>query len=222
MTMSSGIKPYKGIPREGPVARWYARNTVRDRDRFEGVARTLCERLPGGSRILEVAPGPGYLAIELAKSGMQVTALDISKSFVEMVKRNAASVGVSIDVHQGNASAMPFPAGSFDYVVCMAAFKNFTEPVVAIDEIYRVLRTGGRASIYDLRKEADWHAIQTEVQHMHLSPVNQVLTSWIFRYGLLPRAYTSQQMMLMARQSRFGRCEIENSGIGFEARFTKE
>ena len=83
---NSAIKPYKGMAMEGVVARWYARNTARDRSRFESVARSICQRVPPSDQILEVAPGPGYLAIELAKSGRKVAALDISKSFVEMVE----------------------------------------------------------------------------------------------------------------------------------------
>jgi ubiquinone/menaquinone biosynthesis C-methylase UbiE len=219
--MGSRIKPYKGVAMEGAVARWYARNTLRDRSRFEEVARAVSERVPQGGHVLEVAPGPGYLAIEVAKSGRRVTALDISKSFVEMVRSNAAAAGVSIDAYQGSASAMPFPPESFDYVVCVAAFKNFTEPVAAIDEFHRVLKTGGQASIYDLRKDADRKEIDAGVAQMQLSAVNRVLTRLIFRYGLLPRAYTSEQMAQMAAQSRFGGCDIVKAGIGFEARFAK-
>jgi ubiquinone/menaquinone biosynthesis C-methylase UbiE len=219
---SSAIKPYKGMAMEGAVARWYARNTVRDRSRFESVAGAICHRVPPSGQILEVAPGPGYLAIELAKSGRNVSALDISKSFVEMVRRNAGAAGIAVDARHGNASAMPFPAESFDYVVCMAAFKNFTEPVAAINEMYRVLKPNGRASIYDLRKDASPSDIAAEVEHMGLSMVSRVLTSWIFRHRLLRIAYTSEQMRRMAAQSRFGGCEIDDAGIGFEARFTKQ
>lgn len=216
------IKPYKGMPMEGVVAAWYARNTVRDRGRFETVAGAICRLVPPSGQILEVAPGPGYLAIELAKSGRKVAALDISRSFVEMVKRNAAAAGVAVDVRHGNASAMPFPAESFDYVVCMAAFKNFTEPVAAINEMHRILRPHGRASIYDLRKEAAPDEIHREVEHMGLSMVSRAVTSLIFRYGLLRIAYTSEQMRRMAEQSRFGGCEIAEAGVGFEAGFTKQ
>ena len=53
----------------------------------------LSERLRPGGDVLEVAPGPGYLAIELAKRGYSVTALDISKSFVEIARGNADRAG---------------------------------------------------------------------------------------------------------------------------------
>ena len=49
---------------------------------------------------------------------------------------------------------MPFDSGSFDFVYCRAAFKNFSEPIRAIDEMNRVLKPGGKAVIVDLRKDA--------------------------------------------------------------------
>src|SRR5262245_38197310 len=68
MTAAYG-KPYKGIAMEGVIAKWYAQNTRRDHRRFRLVADTLAERTVLGSSVLEVAPGPGYLAIETRKIG---------------------------------------------------------------------------------------------------------------------------------------------------------
>src|SRR5262249_56910076 len=120
-------KAYKGIGMEGAIATWYTKNTGRDLGRFTKMARRVAERARPGSHVLEVAPGPGYLAIELARRGYSVTALDISKSFVQMASENAARAGVAIDVRHGNAAKMPFADASFDFVVCMAAFKNFMD-----------------------------------------------------------------------------------------------
>ncbi len=219
--MATRQKAYKGIPMEGVIATWYAKNTSRDRRRFDAVARAVAERVPPGGRVLEVAPGPGYLAIEIAKSGRQVAALDISKSFVRMARENASRAGVAIDVRHGNAAAMPFADASFDLVVCMAAFKNFSDPVGALDEMHRVLKPGGQASIYDLRKDAALEDIDAGIRDMHLSAWNAFLTRWIFRFGLLKSAYTGEQLVRMAAQSRFGRCEITPDGIGLELRLTQ-
>ena len=77
-------RAYKGLPMEGMIATWYAKNTGRDLRRFKETACAVLDRVPPGGHVLEVAPGPGYLAIEIAKSGRQLTALDISWSFVRM------------------------------------------------------------------------------------------------------------------------------------------
>lgn len=215
-------KPYKGLGMEGPIATWYAKNTGHSNDRFLKVARAVAERVPEGARVLEVAPGPGYLAVEIAKSGRLVTALDISKSFVRMTRENAARAGVDVDARHGSASAMPLPDNSFDYVVSMAAFKNFTDPVGALNEIHRVLVPEGAASIYDLRKDASREEVDGEVSKMGLSRWNAMLTRWTFRHMLLKRAYTKQDLERMVAESRFGRGQVEISGIGFELRLRKE
>src|SRR5262245_61664898 len=120
-------KAYRGMAMEGFIARWYARNTARDIQRFREPAELVAAQTPPGGSVLEVAPGPGYMAIELAKLGdFRVVGLDISESFVRMATENAARAGVSVEFRQGNASAMPFDADSFDFIFCQAAFKNFS------------------------------------------------------------------------------------------------
>src|SRR5262245_6209308 len=219
--MVAAQKAYKGLAMEGPIATWYAKNTARDQRRFKDVALAIAERLKPGSRILEVAPGPGYLAVELARRGYAVTAMDISRTFVQIARQNAADAGVDVRVEQGNASAMPFSDASFDYIVCMAAFKNFSDPIGAINEMHRVLTPGGHASIHDLRKDASSDDIAAEVRGMQLSTLNTLVTRFIFRFGLLRAAYTRNQLHEMAVKSRFGECEIVASGIGFELHLTR-
>jgi ubiquinone/menaquinone biosynthesis C-methylase UbiE len=206
---------------EGAIATWYARNTARDMTRFTEVARLVAGRVRPGGAVLEVAPGPGYLSIEIARRGYEVTALDISKSFVRIASKNAAQEGVAVDVRLGNAAAMPFAAESFDFVVCTAAFKNFSEPLAAIDEMHRVLKPGGEALIVDLRKDASLRDIADEVRNMHLSAWNALVTRFIFRHGLLRAAYTADQLTEMASTSTFGGGAVTPRGIGFELWLTK-
>ena len=83
-------KGYKGIGMEGRIARWYAKNTWKDIAAFRRLAERFAQETPADGHILEVAPGPGYLAIELAKCGQYaITGLDISHSFVEIARANA-------------------------------------------------------------------------------------------------------------------------------------
>jgi ubiquinone/menaquinone biosynthesis C-methylase UbiE len=219
--MATQAKAYKGVAMEGFIANWYARNTGRDARRFRETARMVAQRLNPGARILEVAPGPGYLAIELAKRGFEVVGVDISRSFVRIATRNAAEAKVAATFEHGDAAHMPFPDGFFDFVVCTAAFKNFTDPVGALDEIHRVLKPGGGASIIDLRKDAPHAAIRQEVRSMNLSRLNAAVTRWTFHHLLLKRAYTREAIEGLARRSRFGGGEIVEQGIGFDLRLAR-
>jgi ubiquinone/menaquinone biosynthesis C-methylase UbiE len=175
-----------------------------------------------GSAVLEVAPGPGYLAIELAKLGpYRVTGLDISRSFVRMAGENARREGVAVDFRHGNAAAMPLDSDSFDLVVCRAAFKNFSEPVKALDEMHRVLKPGGEALISDLRGDVRPAEIDAYVDGLGLGWLDRFMTKGIFRHMLIKRAYTSAQFREMAAASRFGSCTIEESSIGLEVTLRK-
>ena len=221
--MGANPKGYRGLGMEGPIATWYAKNTGRDRRRFVKVAQLVGDRVAPGGRVLEVAPGPGFCAIEIAKAGRySVTGLDISEAFVRIARRNAQEAGVPVDFRHGNASKMPFPDASFDFAVCTAAFKNFSDPIGALNEIHRILTPGGRASIFDLRKDASRDEIATEVRDMHLSAINALLTHWAFTFVLLKRAYTRAALETMVAASRFGTCELIADGIAFELRLSKQ
>ncbi len=213
-------KAYKGKGMEGWLARWYARTRRNDMEDFRRQARTAAEHLSSGCNVLEVAPGPGFFAIELAKLGdFKITGLDISRTFVEIATENARNAGVRIDFRLGNASAMPFADDSFDFIYCSAAFKNFSEPVKALDEMYRVLRPGGEAMVVDLRKDVSLDEIDVYVKQSGRSRIDAWMTSWAFRCLLIKRAYTKDEFSRMAEQSRFGTCQIQVSPIELETRF---
>ena len=210
-------KGYKGMGMEGRIANWYARNTARDMPDFVALAQRVTATLPAGTRILEVAPGPGYLSIEIARRGAyQVIGLDISHTFVEIAARNAREANVDIDFRQGNASAMPFAAGSFDLVVCRAAFKNFSEPVKAISEMCRVLKPGGRAMIIDLRRDVSQKTINQYVDRLGVGFFSAWMMKLTFRFMLIKRAYTREQVSQFVALSPFGRYKLAENPIGFE------
>jgi ubiquinone/menaquinone biosynthesis C-methylase UbiE len=189
---------------------------------FRRQAKSIAEHLRAGADVLEVAPGPGFFAIELAKLGdFSITGLDASGTMVEIATENAQRAGPKIDFRLGNASALPFPDDSFDFIYCSAAFKNFSEPLKALDEMHRVLRPGGEAVIQDLRKDVSIKEIDTYVRESGRSRFDAWLTRWAFRCMLIKRAYTKEDFIRMAEQSHFQKCGITVGPIGFEVRFGK-
>ncbi|HEV3329563.1 MAG TPA: class I SAM-dependent methyltransferase [Bryobacteraceae bacterium] len=212
----AAVKAYKGMGMEGFVARWYASTTLKDLKEHQLLARRVADELPAGAKVLEVAPGPGYFAIELAKLGRDVTGLDISHTLVEIARRNAAEANVKVDFRLGNASRMPFPEGAFAFLLCRAAFKNFSEPVRALQEMHRVLRPGGKALIIDLRRDAAREAINQYVDGLQLSWASAIFTKGAFRFMLLKRAYTKDDFERMISQTGFRKFEIRQELIGME------
>ncbi|HEX5234949.1 MAG TPA: methyltransferase domain-containing protein [Silvibacterium sp.] len=207
---------------EGSVARWYEKTTRKDMREYTRLARRIDAMLPAGSSVLEVAPGPGFLSIELARDGRhRVTGLDISHTFVELARNNAAAEGVDADFQQGNASAMPFADNSFDFIVCRAAFKNFSEPVKAIQEMQRVLRPGAQGVIGDLRRDSSMREITNYVDSMETNVFNGLIVKATFWFMLLPRAYSADQFRQMLAQVPFAITRIDEVPVGLEAWFQK-
>jgi ubiquinone/menaquinone biosynthesis C-methylase UbiE len=210
---------------EGAVARWYARQrgSASQMEEYRKQAAGLTDGLTSGADVLEVAPGPGYMAIEMARLGrFHVTGLDISRTFVEIARENARQAGVSIDFRRGDASSLPFEAESFDLIVCQAAFKNFRQPGRALNEMHRVLRGGGTAVIQDLNRDSSRADIAREVQGMKLNRLNTFITKWTLGTMLRRRAYSRAQFERLAAESAFRACDIKTDGIGIEVRLQKQ
>jgi len=222
MTTLAMPRPRRDSGMEGMVAKWYAANTAEMMNQYVELAQRIAGELATGSSVLEVAPGPGYFSIELAKRGnYSITGLDLSHTFVEMAAKRAAQAGVNVRFVQGSASNMPLQANSFDFLLCRAAFKNFGQPVVALREMCRVLKPGGRALIIDLRGDASHGEIHREVNAMGLTTVNRILTQLAFRFFLLRRAYTKQQFEQMLAQAPFSKTHVAELGLGLEISMTK-
>lgn len=226
MTSTAAVTPFpkphrdRGI--EGRMATWYAATTIKMMRDFQDLARKVARELPEGGSVLEVAPGPGYFCVELAKLGAyRITGVDLSPDMVRIARENAARAGVTAEFEQGNAASLPFAADSFDLLVCRAAFKNFAKPVQALHEMHRVLKPGGRALIVDLRRDAPVDEISREVDRMELSAVNRIVTKLTFRFMLLKSAYAREHFEQMLAHTPFRTRQINESGIGFEIWLTK-
>jgi ubiquinone/menaquinone biosynthesis C-methylase UbiE len=214
---ASETKPYRGLSMEGPIAGWYARNVGKDLAPYQQLAERIARELPLGADILDLACGPGYLAIAFAALGRyRVTGLDISDSFIRIARAKAQEAGVSLKLRKGNAADMPFAETCFDAVLCRAAFKNFSRPGVALNEIYRVLKPGGFAVILDLDPDASPQAIRDAFNAMPIGAINKTITHLTFKHMLLRRARSASALTALAAASRFGSGKIQREGISLE------
>ena len=219
--MTATVKAYKGMGMEGSTARWYDRTTRKDLPEIKSLAIRIAAAIPPSAQVLEVAPGPGFLSIELAKRALLVRALDISKTFVDIARSNAAAEGVDVRFDQGNAAALPLEDASVDFVVCRAAFKNFTEPLKALREMRRVLRPGGKALLIDMRRDASMAEVKQYVEGLGVSRLNRWFMLLTFRHMLIKRAYPLEEFRRMAIEAGWAQPRIDASRMGFEAWMTK-
>jgi len=206
----------KDIGITGWFTRWYDKNTREKRlVEMREYANAVKEHLNNNSNVLEVAPGPGYFSIELAKMGKyNITGMDISADFVEICKNNAKRENVNITFLQGNVSKMDFEENTFDFVFCSAAFKNFKEPIVALQEMYRVLKNNGIALIVDMNHDISKEALNAEASKISKSGFERWFVKKTFK-GLCKGAYSKDELNNMIKETSFKRSEIKEIGIGF-------
>ncbi|MBK5914166.1 bifunctional demethylmenaquinone methyltransferase/2-methoxy-6-polyprenyl-1,4-benzoquinol methylase UbiE [Rhodocyclus purpureus] len=105
-----------------------------------------------GSRVLDVAGGTGDLSLAFARKvgpTGQVILTDINNSMLTHGRDRLIDKGVAIAAAQCDAEKLPFPDDHFDCVTVAFGLRNMTHKDVALAEMYRVLRPGGRLLVLE-------------------------------------------------------------------------
>jgi ubiquinone/menaquinone biosynthesis C-methylase UbiE len=96
-----------------------------------------------GTRLLDVASGPGYVAAKAAERGAETIAVDIAEAMISLARR----LHPQLDFRHGDAEALQFPDESFDAVVGNLVLLHLGRPEQAASEFARVLAWGGRLAL---------------------------------------------------------------------------
>jgi ubiquinone/menaquinone biosynthesis C-methylase UbiE len=103
----------------------------------------------GKDRILDVATGTGFLAASLSLVAREVVATDLTRAMLEHARTRMANQSNAMFA-LADSECLPFDANSFDVVSCRVAFHHFPHPQVALSEMARVCKPGGRVVIADI------------------------------------------------------------------------
>lgn len=116
----------------------------------------LAGSLPPGTRLLDVGAGPGYLLSYLARErpDLSLWGLDFSLDMIRRARHRATAPQAAPRWLVADACRLPFPAGVFGQVVATFSFHIWPCPVAGLQELRRVLAPGGRAWVYELRRDA--------------------------------------------------------------------
>ncbi len=101
-------------------------------------------KLKANETVLDVACGTGVVAVTAARAGARVKGLDLSPVLLERAKWNAATAGVEIEFQEGDVEALPYANDSFDVVLSQYGHMFAPRPQIAVSEMLRVLKPGGR------------------------------------------------------------------------------
>ena len=121
-----------------------------------------------GTRLLDVACGPGFIAGAAARRGAAVTGLDFSPAMIAAARQRCPTVVF----RDGDAEALPFDAGSFDAVVMNFGLLHLARPDTALAEAHRVLRAGGRyaLTVWSAPEEAIGFGVVLRAVQAHGNP----------------------------------------------------
>ncbi len=97
-----------------------------------------------GARMLDVGCGAGQIAIPAARSGIDVTGVDIATNLITQARDRALAEGVLARFEEGDAERLPYPEASFDVVVSLIGAMFAPRPEQVASEFLRVCRSGGR------------------------------------------------------------------------------
>src|SRR3954454_1375911 len=99
--------------------------------------------LRAGTRLLDVASGPGALTAEAANRGARAVGVDLSPRMIEL----AQQLHPSIEFREEDVEHLPFPDQTFDAIVCAFGLGHFPRPELAVAECVRILLPGGRIAL---------------------------------------------------------------------------
>lgn len=99
-----------------------------------------------GKRVLEVGMGTGNLHVDLVRGGYEAWGLDYSPQMLRQAAARSRRLGIQFNMCRAKAQALPFSDAHFDSVVSTFPSDYIVQPET-LDEVYRVLRPGGRLVI---------------------------------------------------------------------------
>jgi ubiquinone/menaquinone biosynthesis C-methylase UbiE len=120
----------------------------------ERLAEMVCAS--AGDRVVDLATGPGTLALRFARHVKQVCALDLTPAILQRARNSTAGEKLTnIDFLIGDAQALPFADGALDVAITSYSLHHMADPARVIGEMARVVRRGGRVGVIDIRVEED-------------------------------------------------------------------
>jgi len=113
-----------------------------------------------GTRVLDVGCGDGVLALAFARRGAQVSGIDASPAMIAAARSRAERHAEHMNFEVGEAEALPFEDKTFDVVVSITVLCFVEDAKIAVQEMKRVLKPGGRLVIGELGRYSIWAAVR--------------------------------------------------------------
>jgi ubiquinone/menaquinone biosynthesis C-methylase UbiE len=161
---------------------------------------------------LDVGMGPGWLLIKLHKQSpaLHLHGIDISPPMVARAFANVRKAGLAgvIDLKTGDATHIPYRDGLFDAVVSTGSIHHWKEPMRALNEIYRVLKHGGYALLYDVVSDTPQSVLKEAAREFGRL---RILLLWLHAFE--EPFYSRQALELLPEKSLFKQGSTHFAGV---------
>jgi len=128
--------------------------------------------------VLDVACGPGLVALDFARHSAWVTALDLTPKMLEEAEKRARDANIAnVTWTLGDAYSLPFEDNTFSTVVSRFAFHHYQDPKAAFAEMVRVTQPGGKVLVADVHMDEDISATFDRLEHLRDSSHVHALTA---------------------------------------------
>ena len=181
--------------------------------------------LKEGDQVLDIAGGTGDLALAFAKkvgvSG-RVVHTDINEAMLSTGRDRLLNLGVVLPTLVCDAEKLPFPDGHFDLVSVAFGLRNMTHKDLALQEMCRVLKPGGKLLVLEFSKVAkplqklyDWYSFKV------LPPMGKLVTGDDSSYRYLAESIRmhpgQEELKSLMKNGGFGHVDFHNLSAGVVA-----
>ncbi len=198
----------ESIPWPGSVFYNALSSTVIFQRHYEMAADDILSYCKQGS-LLDVGTGPARLLLKLHQKvpQMKLVGIDSSPAMVVKAKENTAGVE-SIEIKEGNADKIPFDDNCFDIVVSTVSMHHWKHPVAGLNEVYRVLKTGGFALVYDLVSDTP-QSILADCRR----EFGKFKTTLFWLHSFEEPFYSQKSFQALIQSTLFGNCQTKFLGL---------
>ena len=193
---SRGEKSFLRFPKPAVLLYDYMMRSTPAQLQYREIAEDIVSRVPSG-RILDIGTGPGWLIkhINRLNSDLALFGLDISAEMIDRAQKNLS--GINVDLRVGSIYSTDYPGQYFDCVACSGSFYVWDDPVAGLNGIYRILKGGCSAYLYESRHEINTETILPKIhQNLRNDP-------WIIRL-IAPRLLLKQIRMTYSTKQYHG------------------
>lgn len=171
---------------------------------FEEISAFVSDFLKQG-RLLDIGTGPGRLLFEINKRNQQIDlyGLDISLSMLDIARQNLRNIK-NVDLRVGNIVKTEYQDNYFDCIVSSGSFYNWDKPTEGLNEIFRILKSGNTAYIFETNKKYSKELLDSRLKEnlKEYSFIRKTLSKYFLRKQLR-MTYSLEEFDEILKQTKF-------------------